>query len=208
MSQKINYQLEMEKVIQTIPKGEKPKLLLQCCCAPCSSAVLEAVVPYFEVYIYNYNPNTYPPAEYEKRLAQFAPLLQGDGFKDKVHIVEAPYHPEEFFNAVQGLEEEPEGGKRCMVCYRVRLEGAAKKAKEIGADYFTTTLSVSPYKNAVALNTIGKALGETYGVPYLPSDFKKKEGYKKSIRLSHAYGLYRQDYCGCKFSMREPTEDK
>ncbi len=203
MAQKVNYQLKMEEIVKSIPAGTKPKLLLQCCCAPCSSAVLEVVTRSFDVYLYNYNPNTYPPEEYEKRLAQFGPLLKGDGFENEVHILDAPYHPEEFFEAVKGLEEEPEGGKRCMVCYRVRLEGAAKKAKEIGADYFTTTLSVSPYKNAQALNEIGGALSKKYGVPYLYSDFKKKEGYKKSIALSHEYGLYRQDYCGCKFSMYE-----
>lgn len=206
MAPKVNYQLKMEEIVKKIPAGTKPKLLLQCCCAPCSSAVLEVVTQYFDVYLYNYNPNTYPPAEYEKRLAQFEPLLKGDGFEDQVHILDAPYHPEEFFEAVKGLEDEPEGGKRCKVCYRVRLEGAAKKAKEIGADYFTTTLSVSPYKNAQALNEIGEALSKKYGVPYLFSDFKKKEGYKKSISLSYEYGLYRQDYCGCKFSMRSDDE--
>lgn len=206
MAPKVNYQLKMEEIIKKIPAGEKPKLLLQCCCAPCSSAVLEVVTQHFDVYLYNYNPNTYPPEEYEKRLAQFPPLLKGDGLENKVHILEAPYHPEEFFAAVEGLEDEPEGGKRCKVCYHIRLEGAAKKAKEIGADYFTTTLSVSPYKNAQALNEIGGALSKKYGVPYLYSDFKKKEGYKKSIVLSHEYGLYRQDYCGCKFSMHSDAE--
>ena len=200
---KINYQRKMEEEIAAFEAGVRPRLLLQCCCAPCSSAVLEVLVPRFGVTVYFYNPNIHPQAEYEKRLAQLPKLLAGAEYGDVVKVLEAPYVPEDFFAAAKGLEKELEGGARCTECFRLRLRETAKQAKALGFDYFTTTLTVSPHKNAAVLNEIGLSLGEEYGVKFLPSDFKKKEGYKESIRLSKAYDLYRQDYCGCVYSMRE-----
>lgn len=200
---KINYQRKMEEEIAAFGAGQRPRLLLQCCCAPCSSAVLEVLVPHFDVTVYFYNPNIHPKAEYEKRLAQLPKLLAGAEYGDTVKVLEAPYVPGDFFTAAKGLEEEPEGGARCTECFRLRLRQTAKQAKALGFDWFTTTLTVSPHKNAAVLNEIGLSLGEEYGVKFLPSDFKKKEGYKESIRLSKAYDLYRQDYCGCVYSMRE-----
>lgn len=200
---KINYQRKMEEEIASFSAGTRPRLLLQCCCAPCSSAVLAVLVPHFDVTVYFYNPNIHPQAEYEKRLAQLPKLLASAEYGGQLHVLEAPYVPADFFDAAKGLEAEAEGGARCTECFRLRLRETAKQAKARGFDYFTTTLTVSPHKNAAVLNELGLALGEAYGVKFLPSDFKKKEGYKESIRLSKAYDLYRQDYCGCVFSMRE-----
>lgn len=200
---KINYHLKMEEEIGKLPRGERPRLLLQCCCAPCSSYVLKALTAHFRVRIYFYNPNIHPAGEYEKRLQQFDKLLKDADYCRDVQVIEAPYNPAEFFEAVKGLENEPEGGARCTECFRLRLAETAKKAKALGCDYFTTTLTVSPHKNAALLNEIGEELGAKYGVPFLPSDFKKKEGYKQSIQLSKTFDLYRQNYCGCIFSMRE-----
>ncbi len=203
---KINYQLKMEEEISKIPSGERPRLLLQCCCAPCSSSVLKALTAHFRVLIYFYNPNIHPADEYEKRLQQFDKLLKGADYCRDVQMIEASYDPAAFFEAAKGLEGEPEGGARCTECFRLRLSETAKKAKELDCDYFTTTLTVSPHKNAALLNEIGEALGEKYGVPFLPSDFKKKEGYKQSIQLSKTFDLYRQNYCGCVFSIRDAHE--
>lgn len=200
---KINYQRKMEEEIASLSVGQRPRLLLQCCCAPCSSSVLAVLTAHFDVTVYFYNPNIYPQAEYEKRLAQLPKLLAGAEYGKQIQVLEAPYVPADFFAAAKGLEEEPEGGARCTECFRLRLRETAKQAKTRGFDYFTTTLTVSPHKNAAVLNEIGLSLGEEFGVKFLPSDFKKKEGYKESIRLSKAYDLYRQDYCGCVFSMRE-----
>lgn len=196
---KINYQTEMEQEIARLPENSRPRLLLQCCCAPCSSAVLEILVKYFDVTVYFYNPNIHPQAEYEKRLSQFPKLFKAP-FCEDVQMLDAPYDPEAFFAVAKGKENEPEGGARCTECFKLRLEQTAKTAKEQGFDYFTTTLTVSPHKNAALLNEIGQALGEKYSVPFLPSDFKKKEGYKRSITLSKALDLYRQTDCGCIFS--------
>ena len=199
---KINFQLKMEEEInKTKSTGKKPVLLLQCCCAPCSSAVLERLKEHFELKLYFYNPNIYPKEEYEKRLSQFDTLLNNTDFPNKTELVKSRYEQEEFFSAVKGLENEKEGGRRCTECFRLRLEESARKAKEIGADYFCTTLSVSPHKNSALLNEIGVQTQEKYGVKYLLSDFKKKEGYKRSIELSKELRLYRQNYCGCKFSI-------
>jgi len=198
---KTNYQLLMEDEFEKIGStGEKPVLLLQCCCAPCSSAVIERLREHFRVKIYFYNPNIYPESEYKKRLEQFDKLLSGD-FGSGIERVAAKYDQAEFFDFVKGLENEKEGGARCAKCFVLRLRETARKAKEIGADYFCTTLTVSPHKNAEVINGIGMKLSEEYGVRYLPSDFKKKEGYKRSTELSKQFGLYRQNYCGCKFSM-------
>lgn len=197
-----NYQLIMEEEIKNIEStGEKPVLLLQCCCAPCSSAVLERLKEHFNLKLYFYNPNIYPQEEYEKRLLQFDKLLSNTDYPNGIETLSARYNQEEFFNAVKGLENEKEGGARCTKCFELRLEETARKAKEIGADYFCTTLSVSPHKNSELLNYIGIKTGEKYGVKYLQSDFKKKEGYKRSTELSKEFGLYRQNYCGCKYSI-------
>ncbi len=199
---KTNYQLIMEEELKNIEStGEKPVLLLQCCCAPCSSAVLERLKEHFDLKLYFYNPNIYPEEEYYKRLAQFEKLLEKTEYPNGIETVRARYNQEEFFDAVKGFENEKEGGKRCTQCFILRLEKTAEKAKEIGADYFCTTLTVSPHKNAELLNQIGIKTGEKYGVKFLQSDFKKKEGYKRSTELSKEYDLYRQNYCGCKFSI-------
>lgn len=207
---KINYQTVMENEIKTIKStGKKPVLLLQCCCAPCSSTVLEILNDCFTVKVYYYNPNIYPEAEYRKRFQNMQRLIDRAGYTN-IEIIDAPYAQQDFFNAVRGLENEKEGAKRCSVCFGLRLEKTAKKAKEIGAEYFTTTLSVSPHKNSRLLNEIGVKLQEEYGVKYLQSDFKKKDGYKRSTELSKQYELYRQNYCGCKYSIwfdASQTED-
>ncbi len=199
---KTNYQTEMEAEIASLPQNTRPSLLLQCCCAPCSSAVLERLVKHFDVTVYFYNPNIHPQAEYEKRLSQFPKLLSAESYQT-VKTLDAHYNPDAFFEAVKGLENEPEGGARCTECFQLRLEQTAKTAKELDFDYFTTTLTVSPHKNAALLNEIGMRLGIEYGVRFLPSDFKKKEGYKRSIELSKAFDLYRQTDCGCIFSKRD-----
>ena len=195
---------EFEKIEGT---GKKPVLLLQCCCAPCSSAVIERLREHFTVKLYFYNPNIYPEAEYQKRLEQFDKLLSGS-FGERIEQVAAKYDQAEFFDFVKGMENEKEGGARCTRCFILRLRETARKAKEIGADYFCTTLTVSPHKNAEVINNIGMKLQEEYGVKYLLSDFKKKEGYKRSIVLSKEYNLYRQNFCGCAFSKAESIENK
>ena len=189
---------ELKKIEST---GEKPVLLLQCCCAPCSSAVLERLKEHFRLKLYFYNPNIYPEEEYEKRLSQFDKLLGAEEFSKGIEILPSVYEPEKFEEAVKDLHNEKEGGARCTQCFILRLEETAKKAKEIGADYFCTTLTVSPHKNSQLLNELGLKAQEKYGVKFLLSDFKKKEGYKRSTVLSNELGLYRQNYCGCKYSI-------
>ena len=207
--QKINYQKNLDKIIENIEKsGETPTLFLHSCCAPCSSYVLEYLSEYFKITIFYYNPNIYPEEEYLKRVAEQKRLISQLPTKNKVDFEEIGYDSSEFFNAVKGLENIPEGGERCFVCYKLRLEKTAKLAAEKGFDYFTTTLSISPYKNAQKLNEISEELGEIYKVKALPADFKKKEGYKRSIELSAEYNLYRQNYCGCVFSKREMNDEK
>ena len=199
---KENYQLIMDSVIRNIEKsGKKPILLLQCCCAPCSSAVLERLNEHFTLKLYYYNPNIYPAAEYEKRLLQFDKLLSCSDIAGGAEMIPSLYEPDKFDEAVKGLESEKEGGARCEQCFKLRLFETARKAKEIGADYFCTTLTVSPHKNAELLNRIGLQAQEKYGVKFLVSDFKKKEGYKRSTELSSELDLYRQNYCGCKYSI-------
>lgn len=207
--QKINYQQEMEKEIDRIVKTDRvPKLLLHCCCAPCSSYVLELLSRYFQITLSYYNPNISPKEEYEKRAQELRNLIQRMPLAHPVRLLVSEYHPEEFYEAVKGLEECPEGGERCEVCYRLRLTEAAEIAKNCDADYFTTTLSISPLKNAEKLNAIGRELSLQYGIPYLFSDFKKKGGYQRSIVLSKEYDLYRQDFCGCVFSKKEAESRK
>lgn len=198
----MNYQKELDKTIEKLTKEERvPKLLLHSCCAPCSSYVLEYLSQYFEITVFYYNPNIYPESEYTKRIWEQQKFIDELPAKHPISFMAGPYDKERFYEMASGLEHVKEGGARCMRCYELRLREAAKIAKNAGFDYFTTTLSISPLKKADRLNEIGQRLGEEYGVEYLLSDFKKKNGYKRSIELSKIYGLYRQDYCGCEFSM-------
>lgn len=198
-----NYQKELEQIIHICQKEEKtPRLLLHSCCAPCSSYVLEYLSNYFSITVFYYNPNIYPPEEITKRAQEQKRLIAAIPALYPITYKEGTYDPERFYQITKGHEQDPEGGERCFLCYRLRLEEAAREAKNGGYDYFTTTLSISPLKNAEKLNEIGEELGGVYGVSYLNSDFKKKNGYKRSIELSGEYGLYRQNYCGCVFSLR------
>lgn len=198
----MNYQKELDKTLEKLTKEERvPKLLLHSCCAPCSSYVLEYLSQYFEITVFYYNPNIYPESEYTKRIWEQQKLIDELPAKHPISFMAGPYDKERFYEMASGLEHVKEGGARCMKCYELRLREAAKIAKNAGFDYFTTTLSISPLKKAERLNEIGQRLGEEYEVEYLLSDFKKKNGYKRSIELSKIYGLYRQDYCGCELSM-------
>ena len=202
--QKINYQKKLEEtIVREQKEGRVPTLLLHSCCAPCSSYVLEYLSDYFKITVLYYNPNISPAKEYEARVAEQERLIAELPAKYPITFLAGGYHPEEFYGAVRGLEQCPEGGERCTICYEMRLREAAEVAVKGGCDYFTTTLSISPLKDAERLNSIGKRLAEEYGVSYLFSDFKKKNGYKRSTELSAQYGLYRQDYCGCVFSKEE-----
>ena len=202
-----NFQKELEKIIEENKKnGVVPSLLLHSCCAPCSSYCLEYLSQYFKITVLYYNPNLFPAGEYERRVSEQKKLVVALPTKYPVTLVEMKGEPEEFYSAVKGLEHIREGGERCFACFKLRLERAARYAKENGFDFFTTTLTISPLKNAQKLNEIGEAAGVKFGVRHLPSDFKKKDGYKRSVELSKVYGLYRQDYCGCVFSKREREE--
>ncbi len=201
--QKPNYQKMLESIIAAIPEGEAPKLLLHSCCAPCSSYCLEYLSQYFRITLLYYNPNISPEEEFHKRVEELRRLVRELPMKHPAEVVVPEYRPEEFYSAVKGMESIPEGGERCFVCYRLRLERSAQYAAEHGFDYFCSTLSISPMKNAAKLNEIGAELSELYPVKLLPSDFKKKGGYLRSIELSREYGLYRQNYCGCVFSKQE-----
>ena len=178
-------------------------VLMHCCCAPCSSYVLEYLAALFDITLFFYNPNISPKEEYLFRARELSRLVEEMKLRDNVKIIEGDYDPSLFYNATKGMEELPEGDERCHVCYRLRLQETARAAAEGGFDYFTTTLSISPYKNAEWLNTIGEEEGQKAGVTYLFSDFKKRGGYKRSCELSNEYGLYRQDFCGCIFSKLE-----
>lgn len=201
----MNYQLKMEEMIANIPEGET--LLLHACCAPCSSAVLERLGNHFTVKILYYNPNITNSLEYHKRLNELKRFVTNFKVKYKVEVIDGRYDPKEFFDIAKGLENEPERGKRCYKCYRLRLEETANMAEKLGIKYFTTTLSLSPYKNANWINEIGEELTNNYSSNFLYSDFKKKNGYKRSIELSKQYDLYRQDYCGCIYSVRDKIID-
>ena len=205
---KINYQKKLETILADIEEKQKagaepPTLLLHGCCAPCSSYVLEYLSQYFRITELYYNPNISDKEEYDKRASELCRLTASMPQKYPVKVVVPPWDPEPFRRISKGLEEEPEGGARCRACFALRLGEAAKMAKDGGFDYFCTTLSISPLKDSQLLNHLGEAIGKEVGVPYLPSDFKKKEGYKRSIALSREYSLYRQDYCGCSFSREE-----
>lgn len=197
----MNYDIEMEKEIEKI-KNERPKLLLHACCAPCSSAVLERISDYFKISILYYNPNITDEDEYQKRLEELKRFVSIFDTTKEIEVIDGKYQPEDFFTMSEGLEKEKERGKRCYLCYQMRLRETAKLAKELNFDYFTTTLSLSPYKNSNWINEIGDNLSNMYNVEFLYSDFKKKNGYKRSIELSKEYHLYRQDYCGCIYSKR------
>lgn len=201
---KVNYQKQLDKIIDEIQNNSKtPTLLLHSCCAPCSSYVLEYLSQYFKITVFYYNPNISPKEEYIKRVEEQKRLISQLPVKNPVDFIEGDYEPQDFYDIAKGLEQVPEGGERCFNCYKLRLEKTAKLAYDLNMDYYTTTLSISPYKNALKLNEIAEELSEIYSVKNLPSDFKKKEGYKRSIQLSKEYDLYRQDYCGCIFSKRD-----
>lgn len=201
---KINYQLELDKIIEKHKKyGQVPTLLMHSCCAPCSSYCLSYLADYFRITILYYNPNISPKEEYDKRVQEQIRLIKELSVKYPISFAEGQYDSDRFYEMARGLEDAPEGGVRCFNCYEMRQREAAIYAKENEFDYFTTTLSVSPHKNAQKLNEIGLALEQEYGVSYLVSDFKKRGGYLKSIEYSREYGLYRQDYCGCEFSKRK-----
>jgi len=196
----MNYDLEMEKQMAVLPEGSR--LLLHACCAPCSSAVLERLGNYFTITFFYYNPNIDQEEEYRKRIAELKRLIQEFPTKYPIQLLEGAYEPEKFREIATGLEQEPERGRRCYKCYQLRLEETAKMAEKLGFDYFCTTLTLSPHKNSNWLNEIGKNLENQYHTHYLYSDFKKKNGYKRSIELSKEYHLYRQDYCGCIYSKK------
>ena len=202
-----NYRRELERLIAGL-NGRVPSLLLHACCAPCSSASLEYLSKYFSISLLYYNPNISPIEEYGKRLDELKRLISELPLEHPVSLVPCEYRGEDFAGIAEGLEQEPEGGARCMACYRLRLEEAARAARDHGGEYFATTLTISPLKNAGAINRIGEELAEKYGVKHLPSDLKKGDGYKRSIELSRAYGLYRQDYCGCVYSRLERDRRK
>lgn len=233
MNVNVNYQKELDKIIESLAGQELPRLLLHSCCAPCSSYVLEYLRPFFEITVFYYNPNISMETEYLKRAAEQKRLIaaynetlrgkngtkpreetqngdnlrrNSDGFasiRKPISIIEGDYEPGLFFEMAKGYEDCPEGGERCFMCYELRLRKTSQIAKEGGFDYFCTTLSISPHKNAPKINEIGERLAGECGVKWLPSDFKKKGGYLRSIKLSEEYGLYRQDYCGCAYSKRE-----
>lgn len=199
----MNYQRELDKLIEKLKKEETvPKLLLHSCCAPCSSYVLEYLSDCFDITVFYYNPNIYPESEYTKRILEQQTLIGEMKTTYPVSFIAGHYDRERFYEMAAGLEHLKEGGERCLKCYELRLREAAELAKKGEFDYFTTTLSISPLKNADRLNEIGIKLAAEYGLKYLQSDFKKKNGYKRSIELSKEFGLYRQDYCGCEFSKK------
>ena len=201
---KINYQALLDEELEEIQnRTDKPRLLLHVCCAPCSSYVLEYLSRYFEITVYFYNPNIYPEKEYLFRNDELSRFIADVHQNDDIDIVSENYNDKEFYDAIRGLEHLGEKSERCKACYRLRLERSALYASQNGYDYFTTTLSISPHKNADWLNEIGENCAKKYNIRHLPSDFKKKGGYKRSCDISKEYGLYRQDYCGCIFSKRE-----
>ncbi len=225
--EKRNYARELEQQIQKQQaEGRVPRLLLHACCAPCSSYCLEYLREYFDITVFFYNPNITERGEYEKRVAEEKRLIdsynaqlegpanpEGQGARiyehpHRIQILEGIYEPERFLEVAKGLEHVPEGGERCTQCFRLRLSASAAAAAEGRFDFFTTTLTISPLKDANRLNVIGEEMGQAYGIPFLPSDFKKKNGYKRSTELSAIYGLYRQDYCGCGFSKAEREAQK
>ena len=199
-----NYQIEMERTLARIAESaRRPRLLLHSCCAPCSSYVLEALTRFFDIDLYYYNPNIAPLEEFEHRVAELERLVERLPHENDIRVIRGDYDNEAFMAMCRGHEDDREGGARCERCFRMRLGATAKLAARLGSDWFTTTLTISPLKDARLLNAIGMELGAREGVQWLPSDFKKRNGYRRSCELSAEYGLYRQDYCGCVFSRRE-----
>ena len=196
-----NYQKQLEKIISELDSSAPPRLLLHSCCAPCSSYCIEYLSEFFSVTVLYFNPNI-EPEEFERRYLEQERFIKEFPAKNPVSLIRGRYEQEKFYDKISGLENEHEGGRRCEKCFDLRLEETARIAKEQGFDYFCTTLTISPLKNAEMLNKIGKIIGEKYGVAFLPSDFKKNNGYKRSIELSKEYNLYRQNYCGCEYSKR------
>lgn len=209
MANKINFQQLLEDLISKLKKeGELPSLLLHSCCAPCSSYVLEYLSQFFSITVFYYNPNIWPDEEFRKRVLEQEEFIKKLPTKHKIGFIAGNYDTERFYAMSKGKEHLREGGERCFDCYRLRLEESAVLAKDKGFDYFCTTLSISPLKNAQKLNEIGEELAQKYGVKYLPSDFKKKNGYLRSTQLSKEYGMYRQDYCGCIYSKVQRDKEK
>lgn len=207
---RVNYQKELEKILNSLG-GTVPRLFLHSCCAPCSSYCLEYLCKYFAITVFYYNPNISAKAEYRKRVEEQKRLINAYNEEQKgypITVIEGDYEPARFFEMAKGYEDCPEGGERCFKCFDLRLRETVLRAREEKYDYFGTTLTISPLKNAEKLNEIGQTLAEEYGVAWLPSDFKKKNGYKRSIELSEVYDLYRQDYCGCAFSKAERERQK
>jgi len=200
-----NYSKELEKIIKH-RYGARPRVLLHSCCGPCSSAVLEYLTKFFEVSLLWYNPNLYPEEEFNKRLSTQLELIGKMGLEDRVNVLSCQYRSDEYYAVISGLENEPEGGKRCTECFRLRLRECAEIARREGFDYFCTTLTVSRYKDAVRINTLGEEIASGVGIPWLPSDFKKNNGEMRSARLAAEYELYRQNYCGCEFSLQNRRE--
>ena len=203
--EKKNYMKELDKIVLSCG-GQRPRVLLHSCCGPCSSAVLETLTRHFEVTLLWFNPNLYPQEEFEKRFRTQLELIEKMGLADSVSVLAESWKHEEYLRRVKGLEDEPEGGARCTECFRLRLVECAKLARQYGFDYFCTTLSVSRYKDAVRLNALGEEIGQAFGVRWLPSDFKKRGGEERSRQLAEQYGLYRQNYCGCEFSLHSRAE--
>ncbi len=205
----VNYQIELEKIINYHQSnGETPTLFLHSCCAPCSSYVLEYLSQYFKITVFYYNPNIYPDEEYYKRVEEQKEFINRFPAKNKIDFIEGNFDKKRFYDMATGLENVREGGERCFKCYELRLRESAQMASTLDFDYFTTTLSISPLKNAAKLNEIGLSLAKEYGIKYLPSDFKKKNGYKRSVEISQQYNMYRQDYCGCIFSKQQRESGK
>ncbi len=206
--QSINYQKELDKLIDNLIEENKvPKLMLHSCCAPCSSYVIEYLSDFFDITVFYYNPNISEQKEYSHRVEEQKRLINSMPVKHKVNFLEGDYNSEEFLANVQGYEDCLEGGARCAICFKMRLLETAKKAIEYNSDYFATTLTISPLKNSNLINNIGLDIAQRYGLSYLCTDFKKKNGYKRSIELSREYDLYRQNYCGCKFSKMQREKE-
>lgn len=206
MPQKVNYQLQTDAVLAALTaENRREKLLLHACCAPCASYVLEYLSAYFDITVFFCNPNITDKAEYEKRLNALTELCSKAPFAQNVTLLEDIYNPALFLQAAKGLEQQPEGGLRCNSCFDLRLRRTAEAAKQNGFSYFTTTLTISPHKNAALINTMGQKIAEEQGLQWLPADFKKRGGYLRSIELCKIYGIYRQSYCGCDFSRLKET---
>lgn len=204
---KINYQIQTDKIIEKIiNEGTAPRLMLHSCCAPCSSYTLEYLSQFFEITVFYYNPNISPKSEFEKRFEEQKRLIEALPSKNRISLIKGEYNPDDFYEIAKGLEDAKEGYERCFKCYALRLKKTAEIAEQTGFDYFCTTLSISPLKNSQKINKIGFEAAEGLNVKWLPSDFKKKEGFKRSIELSREYDLYRQDFCGCVYSRQSKTD--